>query len=107
MDYCVLVTEPTPFGLNDLVLAVDVVRQLGIPFGVVINRYGLGDSRVEEYCRAEGIPILMKIPYVREIAVLYSKGIPFVERMPGWKENFREMCRDICEFSSCRGTSQW
>ncbi len=103
MDYCVLVTEPTPFGLNDLVLAVDVIRQMDIPFGVIINRYGLGDKRVEEYCKGEKIPILMKIPYDREIAVLYSKGIPFVEEMPVWKENFRELCRYICKFISYRG----
>ncbi|WP_319508571.1 ATP-binding protein [uncultured Methanolobus sp.] len=103
MDYCVLVTEPTPFGLNDLILAVDVVRQLGVQFGVVINRHGIGDGRVEEYCRAERIPILMKIPDDREIAVLYSKGIPFVERMPLWKENFRELYRYICKFSSYQG----
>ncbi|MDY0388130.1 MAG: ATP-binding protein [Methanolobus sp.] len=100
MDYCMLVTEPTPFGLNDLVLAVDVIRQLDIPFGVIINRHGIGDNKVEEYCRVENIPILMKIPYIREIAVLYSKGIPFVEHMPAWKENFREMYRDICERGS-------
>lgn len=106
MDYCVLVTEPTPFGLNDLVLAVDVIRQLSIPFGVIINRHGLGDNRVEEYCRVESIPVLMKIPYIREIAVLYSKGIPFVEHMPAWRENFREMYRDICEFIPCRGLYQ-
>lgn len=96
-DYCVLVTEPTPFGLNDLKLAVDVVKQLGIPFGVVINRYGMGDGNVESYCIHENIPVLMKIPYDREIAVLYSKGIPFVEKMPEWKNNFRDMCRRICE----------
>ncbi|WP_340819191.1 ATP-binding protein [Methanolobus sp. WCC4] len=96
MDYCVLVTEPTPFGLNDLVLAVDVVRQIGIPFGVVINRHGIGDDAVEEYCHAENIPILLKIPFGRDIAVLYSKGIPFVKEMPEWGSNFRDMYRNIC-----------
>lgn len=103
MDYCVLVTEPTPFGLNDLRLAVDVIRQLDVQFGVVINRYGIGDGLVEEYCRAEKIPILMKIPDDRKIAILYSKGIPFVEQMPVWKENFRELYRYICKFISYQG----
>ncbi|WP_094226878.1 ATP-binding protein [Methanolobus psychrotolerans] len=103
MDYCVLVTEPTPFGLNDLILAVDVVRQLDILFGVVINRHGLGDGRVEEYCQSEGVPILMKIPYDRKIAILYSKGIPFIEQMPVWKESFRGMYEDICKHVSCKG----
>ncbi len=102
MDFCLLVTEPTPFGLNDLSLAVEVIRQLDIPFGVVINRHGTGDGRVEEYCKKEKIPILMKIPYDREIAVLYSKGIPFVQEMPEWKENFRELCRNIHKFISYR-----
>ncbi|MBP1908117.1 ATP-binding protein [Methanolobus bombayensis] len=100
MDYCVLVTEPTPFGLNDLILAVDVLRQLGVPFGVIINRHGSGDDRVEEYCHKENIPLLMKIPYKREIAVLYSEGIPFVEHMPEWKEKFRKLYHEICSISS-------
>ncbi|WMW24236.1 ATP-binding protein [Methanolobus sediminis] len=100
MDYCVLVTEPTPFGLNDLVLAVEVVRQLKVPFGVIINRHGSGYNGVEKYCYSENIPILMKIPYDRKIAVLYSQGIPFVQRMPQWKENFRAMYHEICSISS-------
>lgn len=103
MDYCVLVTEPTPFGLNDLRLAVDVVRQLDVPFGVVINRHGVGDDQVGSYCHDENIPVLMKIPYDREIAVLYSKGIPFVEEMPAWKDNFRGMYRDICKMIEHEG----
>jgi MinD superfamily P-loop ATPase len=78
-DFCVLVTEPTPFGLNDLVLAVEVVRKLQIPFGVVINRDGLGDIKVEDFCNKENISILMRVPFDRDIAVAYSKGIPLVE----------------------------
>ena len=88
MNYCVLVTESTPSGFYDLRLAVDVVRAIKVPFGVIINRYGLGDSRVEEYCKAEGIPVLLKIPNDRKIAELYSKGIPFVREMPEWNERF-------------------
>ncbi|GAI11415.1 unnamed protein product, partial [marine sediment metagenome] len=61
-NFCLLVTEPTPFGLNDLVLAVEVVRKLDIPCGVVLNRNGVGDKRVEEYCHRENIPILLTIP---------------------------------------------
>ncbi len=102
MDYCILVTEPTPFGLHDLKLAVDVVRQLGIPFGVLINRSDIGDSRVEEYCVSENIPILMKVPNNREIAVLYSKGIPFVTSLPGWNNRFVHMFANICEQLSTR-----
>ncbi|MBN2109759.1 MAG: ATP-binding protein [Methanosarcinaceae archaeon] len=95
VDYCVLITEPTPFGLNDLVLAVEVVRQMGIPFGVIINRHGMGDDRVDVYCKAENIPVLMRIPDERQIAVLYSEGIPFVTQMTEWKERFRKMFGDI------------
>ncbi|MDG6220012.1 MAG: ATP-binding protein [Candidatus Thermoplasmatota archaeon] len=90
-DYCILVTEPTPFGLHDLKLAVDVVRTLEVPFGVVINRAGSGDDEVEKYCQKEGIPLLMKIPQSMDIARLYSKGVPFVIEMPEWKDSFREL----------------
>ncbi len=95
VDYCILVTEPTPFGLHDLDLAVKLVRTLGIPFGVIINRDGIGDNRVETYCQKEGIKILMKIPHDREIAQLCSEGIPFVKKMPEWQERFLEIFEKI------------
>ena len=101
VDYCVLVTEPTPFGLYDLKLAIDVVKMLKIPFGVVVNRYGLGDLKVEEYCETEGIPILLKIPNERKIAELYSQGIPFVREMPEWNEKFLCMFEAIKSQLSC------
>jgi MinD superfamily P-loop ATPase len=94
-DFCLLVTEPTPFGLNDLVLAVEVVRELGIPCGVVINRAGIGNEEVELYCHREGIPILLRIPLDRKIALLYSKGIPLVEGMPQWREEFFRLFQNI------------
>jgi MinD superfamily P-loop ATPase len=87
-DFCLLVTEPTPFGLNDLSLAVEVVRKLGMPCGVVINRVGIGGEGVERYCNQEGIPILLRIPLDRNIAMLYSQGIPLVEGIPHWREDF-------------------
>ena len=87
-DYCVLVTEPTPFGLYDLRLAIEVLRVLKIPFGVVINKAGIGDRKVYEYCEEEGIQILLEIPYDRQIARCYSEGVPFVKEMPEWKERF-------------------
>lgn len=90
-DFCLLVTEPTPFGLNDLVLAVDMVRKLGIPCGVVINRAGIGDRKVEEYCFRESIPILLTIPLDIKIAHLYSRGIPLVEDIPEWREPFLKL----------------
>lgn len=87
-DFCLLVTEPTPFGQNDLVLAVETVRQMKIPFGVVINRCDIGDGQVEDYCRRENIPILLKIPFDKEIALLYSRGVPLVEGKPEYREVF-------------------
>ncbi len=73
-DFVLLVTEPTPFGLHDLTLAVATVRQTGIPMGVVINRADIGDDRVVNYCNAEGIPVLLSIPDDRGIAEAYSRG---------------------------------
>jgi MinD superfamily P-loop ATPase len=87
-DFCLLVTEPTPFGLNDLALAVEVVRKLGISCGVVINRVGIGGNEVGQYCNREGIPVLLSIPLDRNIAMLYSQGIPLIEGMPQWREAF-------------------
>jgi len=90
-DYCILVTEPTPFGLNDLVLAVEVLRKLKIPFGVIINRSDIGDDEVDKYCQDNKIRILLRIPFDREIALLYSRGIPLVQEKPEYKEKFRRM----------------
>jgi MinD superfamily P-loop ATPase len=81
-DVCVLVTEPTPFGLNDLKLAVEVTETLGIPRGVIINRCDIGDDRVESYCRDEGIEILMRIPHDRAIAEACSRGDAIVDARP-------------------------
>ena len=94
-DYCILVTEPTPFGLHDLKLAVEVIRHLKIPFGVIINRDGIGYSKVEDYCQKENVSIVMKIPYSEKIANLYSKGIPFVTELPEWRQRFCNLFSDI------------
>jgi len=104
-DFCLLVTEPTPFGLNDLILAVETVRDLKVPFGVIINRAGIGDEKVEQYCSTENIPILLTIPLDREIARLYSVGITLVQGIPIWKDSFLSSYRKIREIinerSSC------
>jgi len=94
-DFCLLVTEPTPFGLHDLSLAVDMVKALGIPCGIVLNRAGGTYSKVEEYCLEQNIPLLMKIPLDMEIARLYSKGITLVKGMPEWREKFLELFHNI------------
>ena len=94
-DFCLLVTEPTPFGLNDLLLAVEVVRKLGISCGVIVNRAGIGGEEVEQYCHREGIPVLLKIPLDRNIAILYSEGIPLIEGIPRWRQAFLRLFQDI------------
>jgi len=95
-DYVLLVTEPTPFGLHDLRLAVQVARdELGLPVGVVINRNGTGDEGVEEYCAQEEIPILMRIPLERRIAEAISGGAALVEALPEYRPQFVEMYQQI------------
>jgi MinD superfamily P-loop ATPase len=94
-DFCLLVTEPTPFGLHDLTLAVELTRILEIPAGVIINKFGIGDNTVSTYCEREHIPVLLEIPHTREIAALSSEGIPFITRMPSWKDAFCDLFATI------------
>ena len=90
-DYVLLVTEPTPFGLNDLEIAVDTVRELGLPAGVVVNRHGVGDERVRSYCREEGIEILAEIPDDRRVAEVYSRGGIIFGELPRFGRRFDEL----------------
>lgn len=101
-DACLLVTEPTPFGLYDLILAMELVRTLGLPFGVVINRDGIGDDRVERYCRKEQIPILAKIPDSLEIARAYSHGLIIPEAVPKTKEIFSRLLTEAVSLAQGR-----
>lgn len=94
-DFVILVTEPTPFGLNDLSLAVEVVRKLKIPFGVIINRSDLGNKKTDEYCTGENIPILMRIPFSKKIAGIYSRGDSIVEALPEYREKFQRLFTEI------------
>ena len=96
-DYTVLVTEPTPFGLHDLVLAVEVLEKLQIPHGVVLNRSDIGDSKVEQYCQQHNIPILLSIPHDREIAEAYSRGIPMVSINSIYKHKFSRLFESISQ----------
>lgn len=94
-DFAILVTEPTPFGLHDLKLAIKVCDSLNVPYGVVINRDGIGDAGVDEYCKENEILVLMKIPDDRNIAELYADGIPFISEIPGWTDRFVSLYRKI------------
>jgi MinD superfamily P-loop ATPase len=88
-DLVVLVTEPTPFGLNDLRLAVEMVRALGLRAVVAVNRAGVGDDGVERYCRQEGLEIVLELPYDRRIAETYSRGDLLVDALPDLGEDLR------------------
>ncbi len=90
-DFILLVTEPTPFGLHDLQLAVEAVRLLGIPCGLVLNRADIGDDRVLAYADRERVPVLMTIPYDRRIAEAYSRGELMAEALPEWRQRFVDL----------------
>jgi len=96
-DFVLLVTEPTPFGLHDLSLAADMVRELNLPFGVLVNRMGSGDHRVHEFCQKGNIPILMEIPDDRQIAEHYSRGILIVDALPQYREHFENLLEKITD----------
>jgi len=94
-DFVLLVTEPTPFGLHDLILAVEATQVLKLPCGLVINRSDLGNDEVYRYAEQKGIPILMEIPFDRDIAESYARGGILVEVMPKWKGRFQELWEKI------------
>ncbi len=94
-DFVILVTEPTPFGLHDLKLAVEAMRLLEIPMGIIINRADLGDEEVAKYADRENIPVLMRIPFKREIAAAYSRGNIFAQSFPEWQDKFKAMYASI------------
>jgi len=96
-DFVLLVTEPTPFGLNDLKLAVGMVRELKLPFAVVINRSGLGDEQVYQYCDKESIEIILEIPDDRRIAEAYSVGEMIVSVMPEYETEFAGLYESVLE----------
>jgi MinD superfamily P-loop ATPase len=90
-DFCLLVTEPTPFGLNDLELAVGMLEKLGVSMGVVINKADVGDREIWDYCKSKNISILMEIPMDRRIAESYSRGISMIAENPSYIRKFQEL----------------
>lgn len=102
-DFVILVTEPTPFGLNDLSLAVKAVRKLKIPFGVVINRSDLGNEKTDEFCTGEHIPVLMRIPFSKKIAEIYSRGDSIIEALPEYGEKFQRLFAKIKKVKISQG----
>jgi MinD superfamily P-loop ATPase len=98
-DVVLLVTEPTPFGLNDLELAVGVVRKLGMPFGVVINRADSSDARVQEYCCRQGIEVLLEVPYELEIARAYARGGLALEAWQHGEDALLKLYAQLCRYA--------
>jgi MinD superfamily P-loop ATPase len=96
-DFVLLVTEPTPFGLHDLKQVAGIARKLCIPAGVVINRDGIGDNAVEDYCTEAGVPILLRIPMERRIAEAIAGGTPLVVAAPEYRTKFRTLLDSITE----------
>jgi MinD superfamily P-loop ATPase len=95
-DIVLLVTEPTPFGLHDLRLAITSARdELGIPVAVIINRDGVGDNGVINYCKSEGVPVLMHIPLERKIAVGLAQGMTLIEIIPDYRLRFRQLWAEL------------
>ncbi len=97
-DFVLMVTEPTPFGMHDLKLAVEAVKLLGLPCGIVINRSDKGSSEVKTYAKNESIPVLMEIPFYRKIAELYSRG-EILAKDPVWKRKFQDLFDKICQLA--------
>ena len=94
-DYCILVTEPTPFGLHDLKIAVQLIKKMGIPFGVVLNKASADNTSVQEYCAENHIEVLMEIPYSKEIAQAYSNGTLPVQSNSQWIQKFSELYKKL------------
>lgn len=95
-DFVILVTEPTPFGLNDLRLAVELSRQLEKRFGVVVNRAGIGGDEVQSYCASEEIPLLAEIPDDRPVAEAYSRGEMAADHSVAFRDAIRGLARELC-----------
>jgi len=100
-DFVLLITEPTPFGLNDLKLAVEMTRELRIPFAVGINRSTVGDGSVRHYCEEEGIPVVLEIPNDREIAQAYSRGCLILDVLPQYRKSFARLSSYLGEVTPC------
>lgn len=94
-DFVILVTEPTPFGLNDLKLSAETLQQINKPFGVIVNRAGLGDREVYTWLEENKIPLLLEIPFDREIARIYSEGRLLAEEKPAYQLQFKQLLKTI------------
>ena len=94
-DYVLLVTEPTPFGLHDLKLAANVMKELGLPFGVILNKAGLGDEKVNTWCSENRVPLHLEIPFSKSVAEAYASGIPLIGAVKELVPRFERLLEEI------------
>ena len=99
-DFVVLVTEPTPFGLHDLKLSIKTLLEINKPFGVVINRAGLGNNEVNYWLCKKNIPLLLEIPFDREIARDYSEGLLAAKENPVYRMLFEDLLKSVKKMMS-------
>ena len=97
MDFALLVTEPTPFGLHDLKQITGILDDFNIPTGVVINRDGIGDTLTDDFLAQQNIPVLMRIPFSLEIAAGLSAGTPLIVINPTLRQDFLDVYTHICQ----------
>lgn len=101
-DVILLITEPTPFGLHDLQLAVNTLKSFSSAYlGIIINRFDIGGPQVEEYCKKENLPVLFKLPYSNQIARAYAQGIPFTKALPHYQAHFHDLLKKL----ACKRTN--
>ncbi|MBN1289157.1 MAG: ATP-binding protein [Actinobacteria bacterium] len=105
-DYCVMVTEPSPFGLHDLSLAHEVAEEIGVPHGVVINKSSEYDSLIDEFCLKSDIPVIGRIPFSMEMAVICSRGDLAVEADPVMKTRFEDILKEVKSFAEATNNTQ-
>lgn len=99
-DFAIIVVEPSPFGLNDMKLVVQLLRDMKIPFGVVINKFDENENIVKKYCDDENIEIIGTIPFDRKIAETYSKGEIIAEALPEYRENFETILKRVKSYGN-------
>jgi MinD superfamily P-loop ATPase len=95
VDYVILVTEPTPFGLHDLKIAVEVLQNFNIPGGVIVNRSDLGDDKVQTFCGQQDLPVLLEIPFQRKIAEGYARGKNLIETVPELRRDLNDVLTQL------------
>jgi len=100
IDFCILVTEPTHFGLSDLKIMVSILQQKNIPGGIIINQYEKSQPLIDDYARENNIPVLARIPFDKKIAAFYSEGIPFLDHLPEYTDIFAGIIPQIEELTA-------